>query len=422
METLQRIIQHSEYITPDKSCEVEFIKRRTIEELLWMAKGNALLIIKHIDTEGQRAALNNKTKWDIYTEEPKTITEKQFYETLYKNSINHYIIPEINMNYFHDDTGLYIFSDKSGDSDIPDMIRVYPVKREELLVLTERLSGIDLHENLNRDQVAEGLNMVSQISLIEEVGSQDSTNDDSSHRDQDSSINDKNKRLYINELTNKFNNKYGLTKLKCQGVSFEDITISLNDIYKRLGVERGRLKGSWKLFDKNEIAMELDIGVAKDAVKVCKDKYTYKIEGYDHIIALENRKAFSDAANEIEAQYKRYISGEEIESIGDMKIRRPCRIKGKLGQAISELELYLTKLCEENEDNKRIIHKFLEKQIDKLNHFEDRIKIKQEWYNTMTYQWEDMDFANKVLKVFSERDMEKEFCDLLRRYISGFGK
>ena len=420
MEKLQRIIQHSDYITPDKSCEVEFIKNRTIEELLWMAKGSALLIIKHVDTEGQRAALTNKTKWNVYTEEPKTITEKHFYETLYKNGINHCFIPKINLNFFHDDTGLYIFSDKSGDSDIPDMIRMYPVKREEVLVLIKKLSGIDIHENINSDQVAEGICIVSQQDLIQDVESPDSANDDSRQRDQKSKTNEKNKELYINELTHIFNSKYGLTKMKCQGVSFEDITISLNDIYKKLGVEKGRLKGSWKLFDKNDIAEDLDIGVAKDAIKACKDKYSYKVEGYDYIIALEKRKAFSDAVNEIEAQYKRYISGEKIEIIGDIKILRQCRIKYKLEQVISELWLYLTKLCGKNEHNERIINKFLEKQLDKLDHFEDRIKIKQEWYNTMTYQWENIDFAKKILKVFTEKNIEKEFCDLLIEYISEF--
>jgi hypothetical protein len=230
--------------------------------------------------------------------------------------------------------------------------------------------------------------------------------------------------LILDEIQKIFNLKYVDISVKIEGGQVERKTISLNDFYKKHKISSGRLKGSWVIFDKDKADKYIEQGITKRAMKSVEDKFSLNIENYGKIIRKDNLDEFMKKVDDIVKNYKEYIKGDDVKTIGDIPIHTKFNSKLPLKNTCEELRSYLFSICPyENRDEQYMyadsVDEFIDWVKDKYSDFYSDVKSITKYTNYPTEQWKNEDFLKKFIKCVKEDKKEffqSELIELIDRY------
>ena len=127
-------------------------------------------------------------------------------------------------------------------------------------------------------------------------------------------------------LKEAFEKQFAVVKAELEGVSFENNTISLSEFYQKHGIAKGRLNGSWRLFEKETLSKIMDEGIIGKARDVVFRKYSASIPGYGRIVRVKDIEAFRSELDKIASDFRRYLDGDkDCTSIGGIPIPPPSK-------------------------------------------------------------------------------------------------
>lgn len=303
--------------------KVDYMKVNSMQDIVNDLTKDVLLIKKVLTAADCEWISKSKCVCDIYTETPKNI---EAFDSIKKigRKISITMLKSIDLDYLYSDNDLFVFSDDISDSSIPNMIKITPVRREEIFSLLPIRINESIPENYIYPTTCELNNSISQITHnnVNEATSDSSIDTSESKRIPVCTFEmQQEKQLLQEKIVTLFNEKYYIIKAKTQNTSFERKTISLTKIYNKLNISKGKLRGTWILFDENTQG-KIDIGIVGRAIDKLNKKYTLQIKSFHKIIQKENYHNYQESSEKISDDYINYLHGEKIEKIGDENIQQ----------------------------------------------------------------------------------------------------
>ena len=158
------------------------------------------------------------------------------------------ILDNIGLNYLHTNDTLFIFSEEIEKPSVPNVVKFYPVKRNDLeeyysIPINTEIKSITPDDNKSgEDEPADDSKKKKDIKndpddIVAEIGN---TYDGKKQELQ----------LLLKALKDIFDHDYIRVKVEIKGAAIDRKTISLTDFYEKNGISPGRLKGSWTIFEK----------------------------------------------------------------------------------------------------------------------------------------------------------------------------
>ncbi len=411
-------------IMQGKQVTVEYIKAKKYSEILPSADGD-MILIKHIISPDDVSWLKSyRGSCKIFTTNPDTLVAYDIQQQLMK-SMTIKLLKSIGLNYLHFNDTLYIFGDFNGfdfESNVPNMIRIHPVNRNDFETQISFDTGI-LDAAFTNEKL---LKIQSTQKNFEDSEQQSSTKEVISEKDSPEKQSSMEVDLVRAELKNIFDSLYIVVKVELKGASIEKKTISLSEFYNKHNIAKGRLKGSWSLFGKEQISQIIDEGIARKAIDVADSQFTVNIDGYGRIIQIVKKDNFIAVMHSIENDYISYLRGNnESKKIGEIEIKTRFTPSDALKVNQSELLGYLIGFCpmQELETEKYIsdVNRFIDESYWKLTDFASNVELKIVQSTYTEGQWRDLSFVNKVWKTCNDRHnrqfFTQQFVTLLKRYI-----
>jgi|GEM_PF-2443572 len=408
-------------ITPEAQVTVEYIKANRLSDVLNSLDGDVLFIKHSISQNDANWLKSYRGNCMVFTTHPDTMATFNVSNELMKKLTVNYL-KSIGLNYIHCRDVLYVFADSIDVEpalEIPNMLRIYPVRRNDI--------GTQISVDIGALDATIGIGDKSN----EQNDSQNSELSDQSNPINNIDNNPPAEKQFPTEidwvrmeLKKLFDERYTVVKVELKGVLIERKTISLSAFYNKHNIAKGRLKGSWNLFEKKELKNILDEGIARKAMDMVNQKFTINIDGYGRIVCLEKKDEFLKAMNQIKADYISYRRGKNgCKKIGEIEIKTEFKPEEAIRASCSELQNYLIGVCPVKGPE-------AERYMNEVKYFADASKwisvvfaSKVELTSILTTytddQWQDDSFVKKVWRTCkSNREyFEYDFAELLHRYI-----
>ncbi len=410
-------------IEPGKNISVEYLFSEHIWDV-FPKKGDALLFIKkELCSEDVRYIMGFDGPITVKAEEPKDLDVLDLIDRI--TSVSQYEeISNICLNYAHVNDTLYIFSEASQIPSVPNIVKLYPMKRTDIETLYKNpvmikemtidepdKEGQQTEQDTNEKDSQSQTTYISNDNIVNEMTEKNSENV-------------KELKLILLKLKQLFDEKYTVISIEVKGGAVERKTISLTEFYSDNGISSGRLKGSWNLFSKEDIEKNIEPRILGRAMDELNKEYVLTIGGYGKIIEKTKIDEYLKMINDIVKDYVSYLSKGNISKIGKIDIKIKFNPQEMLKSSLKELEEYLLKIRvkdegkQEYEDNiKNFTSYYLRNGLD----FAKDIRVNTRELTFTENQWQNRDFLEKLLKsVVNDKKafFNSEFKDILFRYDS----
>lgn len=321
------------------------------------------------------------------------------------------ILDNISLNYLHTNDTLFVFSDEIEKPSVPNVVKVYPVKRNDLeeyysVPINTEIKSVTPDENKSgEDEPADDSKKKKDIKndpddIVAEIGN---TNDGKKQELQ----------LLLKALNDMFDSKYVIVSVEIKGAAIDRKTISLTEFYEKNRISPGRLKGSWTIFEKASAKKSFESGIVNRAMNAVYDEFAINIDGYGRIIKTDDSDKFKIKVKGIETDYKTYLRGDKVEKIGDQIVFKQFDSNKVLNNSLEELKKYLISIRPKNEEESSyngVVEWFIEKQKRKYANFEKDVQVRTILSTFHNEQWKSKYFLSKI-KNCIEKNREKGFFD-----------
>ena len=390
------------YYAVDKVTEV-FPKAG--DELLYIKKNldqNDLGFLESFSCNGT-ITVKSENPRDIFCSDIQKIVDKKY---------DFGILDNIGLNYLHTNDTLFIFSDEIEKPSVPNVVKLYPVKRNDL----EEYYTVPINPEIN--SLTDGENKSDEADPVDDQEEKKNIeNDPDDIVAEVGNINDGKKQelqRLLTALKDIFDHDYIRVKVDFKGAAIERKTISLTDFYEKNGISPGRLRGSWTIFEKAKVKNIFESGIVTRAMNAVYDKFTVNIDGYGRIIKTEDKDKFQKIVKEIENDYKTYLRGGSIKKIGDQIVNKQFKPKETVETSINELKKYLLSIRPNNEDEEVYYWKvdwFIDGQVDKCMNFENDVYARSILSTFHNEQWKSKEFLSRIKECIDKNKKEKFFGD-----------
>lgn len=417
----------------EDSVHVDYMRFDRASDMYSYVKGECLLIKDQINQEDVEWLSRRAGKVDVFSMRACSYNASECIDELMRVGIDVNYVDQIELNYVHSDQTLFVFKEfgtVNGGSAVPNTIRIYPVKRDEIIVpiaeLEQRGKSGDFTdaELIGEDSTSAGLTPGDSIDTNADYTVVKSLNEKAKESEHQTKWD-----LLRQELKTRFDQNYSFVNVEFRGVHIERMSIPLSRFYEKNGISGGRLKGSWTLFEQNELDQIMDKGILDKAISAVADKYTFRIPGYGRIIRVQKRNSYFNEISNIESDFKEYLSGKQQGKIGEIEIKKAFSPQVAIDKGLGLLAEYLNKLMPSADkvicyhDN---VSDFIAEQHEKCNDFAGKVSVKIEETAYRESQWQDKEFARSIRRAFYEMKRTKadflkedrDFLELLERYVS----
>lgn len=439
-------------IKPETQVTIEYIKAEKLSDIFDSLRGDLLFIKRSISRDDANWLKSYSGNCIVFTTHPDTIETFDVQSELKKIiTVNH--LKSIGLNYIHCGDVLYAFAYSIGfdfKPEVPNMLRIHPVHRNDIETQISVVIGvldaalgikkssndkIDSHNKELSDQqnnvnsASENLSSEKQaLAKIDLVRKELSDQQNDANNTSENLSSEKQVPAEIDlvraELKNLFDARYTIVKVELKGTSIERKTISLSEFYNKHNIAKGRLKGSWILFEKEQLNEIIDEGIARKAMEDVYRRFTINIDGYGRIVRIENKDGFIAAMNKIEDDFRSYLRGNsKCEKVGEISIKTAFTPAGAINLSQSELMNYLISVCPvkglETEKYIGDVKRFVDEVYWELTDFASNVELKYVKLTFTVDQWQDFCFLKSVWRTYT--DNRKYFTDdivgLLERYM-----
>lgn len=401
-----------------KDLKVEYLNCKEIREILPVCGEDLLLIKKNIDMDDVEYINSFTGDITIRTEMSNSL---ESFDAIKKigPGCDYMVTENICLNYIHTNETLFVFSDE-GISSVPNVLKIYPMKREDVSFLYSEIESIPDSISTNPDNSV--IDNSDNSDLQEKAESKSPKEEDDNKRQKPKEEIEKN--LILDKIQNLFNQNYVDISVKIEGSAVERKTISLNEFYKKHNISSGRLKGSWVIFDKHEASKYIEQGITKKAMKPIEDKYSLVIENYGKIIKKNTLDEFMKQVDSIINDYKEYLKGKNEKKIGDVTIHTKFNCSDPLDKTCEDLRNYLMNICPyEGAAGEKMygctVDEFIDEVKEKYCDFSSDVKSITKYVNYPLEQWENEDFIRKFIKCVrgdKKGFFQPELIELIDRY------
>ncbi len=398
-------------ITPEAQVTVKYITAGAVSDLLSLAEGDLLLVKKHITREDCRMLAAYAWTCTVFAAPPQTLDEFDAREKLGETAELHQL-ETVGLNYLHFGKTLLVFGELAGTeaaSPVPNAVCISPVRREEietqLAVNLEAIRAV-----LPARDEAPGEEAPKEGDLLREKSTAPAP--------------PSGYELICAALKEKLDKDYAVVRTEFTGTSIESKSISLSEFYKKHGIARGRLTGSWKLFDKARIGDAFDVGAAKRAVDAVYRRLSVTVPGYGRLVRADRMAEFREGMKKIEKDYKNYLSGKDCVSIGSVKVWTAFSPWQIIDESLRALLDYLIEICPvrglDTEAYIQDVKDFVSDEKRKLYWSPEKVKLKISETDYKENQWRDRAFVNSLFRVAEKNPafFSEDFRELLARFIS----
>ncbi len=379
-------------IIPDPAVKLEFFTFRRVQELYSLAQGDVLLVKQQIDFQDMEWLRSYGAEKTLFTTRPKTLESLD----ALKECNGATFLDSIDLNFLHFGEVFIAFGDLSPNISAPNAVLMQPVRRKDAEEIVKAVSEAQ-DQQKSFSEVKEDFQPSSETE--EAVSSE--------------------VQLVRTELSKTFTDTYTVVAVRFSGTSFENKTISLTEFYDKNGIEKGRLRGSWTLFEKQEIDKILDEGIVRKAVDIINKELSLSIPGYGRIVHSEDLGKYRDGLEKIEKDYREYLNGRG-EHVGSIKVKYKFTPSEAIEKSLRELKRYLLTICPDpNSDvyGARVEY-FIEETRGKLTDISDKVKLRITESSFKESQWENSDFIESIWKACNINPgfFSDEFMCLMDRY------
>lgn len=404
---------------------VDYLRYQSISEIYNQATGPCLLLKDQLSEEEIAWLSFYPHDVDIFTMPARSYCASEYIDKLVDVGRHIHYVKSIELNLFHFGQTLFVFhkcKPEDGYATGPNVIKIDPVKRTEIVTLIVAVEQSEEERNQSTvEDASESIEVTEQAS-DSETGMP--ANDLSGETSEEAAK----RLLLLQELKTRFDQNFSFVKVHFKGGRIERLSIPLSEFYEMHHISGGRLKGSWTLFEKNEIEKWMDKGILQRAVNVVSEKYTLRISQYGQIVRVQDRKQFIAAIKQIEHDFREYLAGKKQGgAIGDIRIEKAFNVSTAKETGFSLLEEYLNGVMPSSCDPEvygKETQAFVEAQRAKCEDFSNRVELKTEETAYRESQWEDPDFIHAILKSFEERARkdtdfareQRKFVELLEKY------
>lgn len=420
-------------IDDEGSVHVDYLRFDRASDMYSYVKGECLLIKDQINQEDVEWLSRCAGKVNVFSMRAYSYNASECIDELMRVGIDVNYVDQIELNYVHSDQTLFVFKEfgtVNGDSAVPNTIRIYPVKRDEIILPIAELgrnngSGDFADAELSGDfPTSVGITPGDAVNTNADSTVAENTNEKAKESEHPTK-----RDLLCQELKTRFDQNYSFVNVEFRGVHIERMSIPLSRFYEKNGISGGRLKGSWTLFEQNELNQIMDKGILDKAISAVADKYTFRISGYGRIVRVQKRNSYFDEISNIESDFKDYLSGKQQGKIGEIEIKKAFSPQTAIDKGLGLLAEYLNKLMPSADkvicyhDN---VSDFIAEQHEKCNNFAGKVSVKVEETAYRESQWEDNEFVQSILSAFYEKKRKKsdflkedeDLLELLEKYVS----
>ena len=375
-----------------------------------MATGDLLLVKRRITAEDAQRLLVYPGKCTVFTSQPETLGELDAQEAL-TSSIEIHRIQSIGLDYLHFGGTLLAFGGFPADGKaaaVPNTVCISPVHRQD----------VEMQLSINMDAISQalGLDAAPAQSVPEQAEAEAAGNGTT---EQKASLKTDLVRAALKET---FEKQFTVVKAELLGVSIMNPT-DLSDFYQEHGIAKGRLKGSWRLFDKETLSEIMDDGVVNKARDAVYHKYSAIIPGYGRIVRAKDIEAFRSELDRIISDYRRYLDGDKnCTNICGIPISKPFSPQEAIGDSMYALLEYLIEICPvkglETEKYIQDAKDFVDRTYNEIGWFSDKVHMRMIESSYADNQWKSRDFVDCIRKAISinRSFFGDDFVALLERY------
>ncbi len=398
-------------ITPETHVAVRYLTAAKVTDLFDMATGDLLLVKRRITAEDAQHVKAYSGKCTVFTSQPETLEEMDAQEML-ESSAELHRVQSIGLDYLHFGETLLAFGGFPAEgkaTSVPNTVCISPVHRQD----------VEMQLSINMGAIAQALGLNDTTVQPESEQSQPEAAGDGTKEQKAPSKAD----LVRAALKEAFEKQFAVVKAELEGVSFENNTISLSEFYQKHGIAKGRLKGSWRLFEKEKMSEIMDAGIVGKARDAVFRKYSASIPGYGRIVRVKDIEAFRSELDKIASDFRRYLDGDkECLCIGVVPISTPFSPQEAISDSMYALLEYLIEICPvkglETEKYIQDAKDFTDKTYRELDRFSDKVRMRMTESSYRDNQWKNRDFIDCVWKaVTTDRGFfSDDFVSLLERY------
>ncbi len=407
-------------IIPEKQVTVEYIRAKQLSEF-FPSTDKEVLFIKHALSQDDLILLKSlRGSCIVFATHPDSMAAFDVQHELMKiMPVN--ILNSTGLNYLHYDDVLYIFADINDIDavpDIPNIIRIHPVHRNDVENQISMETGVPDAALANEE--LPGTRNIPQN--CQQNSDEDGTSANVSPKQQTPGEVD----LVRTELKKLFDARYTIVKIELKGTSIERKAISLSEFYTKHNIEKGRLKGSWSLFDKEHLSQIMDVGIVRKAIDALNGQFTVNIDCYGRIIRTEKTDAFIVNMKGIERDYISYLNNEnKRKKIGVIEIKTRFAGLDELTATRSDLLGYLLSFCSiqglSTEKYISDVNRFVDEAYWKTTDFASNVDLCVTQLTYTESQWKNHKFVYKVWQTCNDRSnrhfFDQDFTKILERYI-----
>ena len=405
MDDFEMFRQKEIRITPESQVSVRYLKVAKAADVYALADGDILLVKHQITAADAHWLLSFPGKCTVFTGRPETLEALDATELLKGNAEVH-LIRSVGLDYLHYGDSLLVFGRfplPAIEPSVPNVVCIYPVQRRD----------IETQIAINMGIIEKALGTSIGQNEEEQLDSDETTADE----------NPSEADLVRIELKRRFENEYSVIKAEFSGVSFENKTISLSEFYRKHGIANGRLKGNWRLFEKEKLAEIMDDGILGKARDTVLRRFTVSIPGYGRIVRVKDIEALQATLQSIVSDYRSYLDGDrECKRVGEIPIVKPFFPYDTIAESFCDLLDYLISICPvkelETESYIQEAKEFADKEYYKLNRFSEQVSMRITETSYKENQWKSHEFINCIWKAIEtdRKFFSDGFVVLLERY------
>ena len=398
-------------ITPEVTVNVEYITVESVADIYARASGEILLVKRQLMPQDAAWLQAHRGHYTVFTTEPKTLDafDAQAYLT---DTERIHLMESIGLNFLHFGAELYAFDDIPDGSPAPgtpNVVRVHPAHR----------SDVETQLSINLDAIRNvlGISNPPGSPVSDNQAENKPSPDTPPGKEQPKEID-----FVRAKLAELFAERYSVLRVRFEGSKPENRTVRLTDFYAKHKIAKGKLRGTWSLFNKAEVKKIMDAGIVDRAKEAALSKVSIGIPGYGTIIRAKDVAPCRATMEKIEADYKAYLSGKVgCTHAGEIKIATAFSPKEALDATFFELRDYLLGLWPPDESEHKYenaVDRFLAKARYGCRSFSDGVTVKPEETAYKESQWESKDFVMALWKAVDKHPdfFEPDIVELLERY------
>lgn len=303
-----------------------FTKVRTIAEILQELDGEATLILHRVPFEVADWIRSSPVPCTLYTTAPSTLEEWDAVKSICE-TCPVYIVPAIGMNYIHCSDTLFIIPERFSNSSVANVVMITSMTKKEI-----------------DTQIAIDIGKIAAQFGVEPTSACDSNNVPTTAAENPKVFTfsrDDELQLMREEITKRMSESYCIVKTEMPNISIDRKTVSLTEFYKKNGIARGRLRGTWEIFDPYVLPKIMDNGIAQRALDRVNKQYTVSVENAYKLVHKEELMKYQHSIKQIESDYRSYLRGHKVSYVGAERIKVPFSPGAAIDASIFELTRYL---------------------------------------------------------------------------------